>query len=472
MNVPILEKPMKGTEGDAGEATVRRSRPFLTILDSDLPKTGQKKRTTFKEKKPFERASWRALWSNSKLTRSTSPIHPFSLLRKEGRRLRSYTNEGTAFIAKRSGKGISSLAKAIPKLPALLGVWISKTGGKLAGIARKPPDLGGWFTGLKERLNQAKMPRAKAIKLAALGFAGLLTISVGANALVSARKFPLASSDLLLPDEDSVQASLLSYIDPEDDNAEEIHGASLPPIPVSVKISIYTVRSGDNLDRIAKRFGLRQDTIISANNLQRASSVHAGLSIKIPNMNGVSYKVRKGDSLQSIAKAYGADITRIADANDLSSGYLLSGQSLFIPNARLTSASLKNFYGEQFIWPARGTISSPFGFRENPFTGLRTFHSALDIVVNKGTKVKAVSDGSVADTGYNSIFGNYIILKHSSGFQSMYAHLSSILIHEGSKVTQGSIIGLSGNTGQSTGPHLHFSIFKNGQALDPRKYVK
>jgi len=182
--------------------------------------------------------------------------------------------------------------------------------------------------------------------------------------------------------------------------------------------------------------------------------------------------VRKGESLQSVAKAFGVEVTGIVDANDLASGSLSSGQNLFIPNAKLSSASLKDFYGERFMWPARGGISSPFGYRSNPFTGLKTFHSAIDIAVNSGTRVKAAGDGTVADTGYNSVFGNYIILKHSSGYQSLYGHLSSILVHEGAKVTQGGVIALSGNTGQSTGPHLHFSIFKNGQALDPRKFVK
>jgi len=70
------------------------------------------------------------------------------------------------------------------------------------------------------------------------------------------------------------------------------------------------------------------------------------------------------------------------------------------------------------------------------------------------------------------VFGNYIILKHDSGYQSLYAHLSKITVKEGSYISKGSVIGLSGNTGQSTGPHLHFSLFKNGQALDPLKYLK
>lgn len=445
---------MKGNEGDMQEATVRRSRPFLTILEAESPQ---------KARKPPEHRPPTA-------GRRHVVRHPLSSIKKEERRVHSSISEGAEQVSKRSGHVISSIGKSLIGLPALVGSLLTRTGKGLSEASRLP-SLRGRLTGLWERLIHIKIPPRKVLAFAVLGFAGLLTISVGANAIIAARKFPISSSDLLLPDEDSVQASLLSYLAPDDD-ADELPPGSLPPIPISVKMSTYTVKNGESLDKVAKRFGLRQDTIISANNLQRASSVRPGVSLRIPNINGVSYKVHKGEKLQNIAKAFGVEVTRIVDANDLASGNLVNGQSLFIPNAQLSSASLKDFYGERFIWPVRGIISSPFGYRENPFTNLRTFHSALDIAINKGTKVKATGDGTVADTGYNSVFGNYIILKHTSGFQSLYGHLSQVLVHDGSRISQGSVIGLSGNTGQSTGPHLHFSIFKNGQAIDPRKYVK
>jgi len=93
-------------------------------------------------------------------------------------------------------------------------------------------------------------------------------------------------------------------------------------------------------------------------------------------------------------------------------------------------------------------------------------------VVNRGTPVKSTREGRVADTGYNAVFGNYVIIQHTDGYQSLYAHLDTILVRKGATVDQGTIVGRSGNTGQSTGPHLHFSIFRNGKAVDPRTYVK
>ena len=342
-----------------------------------------------------------------------------------------------------------------------------KTPGQRAGLAIAE--------GAKALIGHIRAFRPRSLhapRLVLSALIAVLALTAAAAAIIDARRFPIGASSLLLPDEDSAQAALMAYLEPDDLDSEKPAAGALPPLPVLVSIKPYTVRSSDTIDKIAKRFGLRQDTIISANNLSSAASIRAGLQLRIPNMNGVSHKVRRGENLSSVAKTYGIDITQIVDANDLASGTLNAGQNLFIPNARLSSASMRNFYGEQFVWPARGGISSPFGYRSNPFSGLRTYHAAIDIVVSLGTKVKATCDGKVADTGYNSVFGNYVILKHANGYQSLYAHLSQILVREGTSVAQGAIVGLSGNTGQSTGPHLHFSIFKNGQAVDPRKYVK
>ena len=274
-----------------------------------------------------------------------------------------------------------------------------------------------------------------------------------------------------LPDENSAQEALMAMLEPEPSSPPTDESA-LPPIPSLLAEKTYTIRRGDTLQTIASRFGVREDTIISANNLSSKSQIQVGKTLKIPNMNGVYHTVKKNESLSSISRTYGVDMTRIADANNMSSATIRIGERIFIPNAKLNASVLRNFYGETFIWPVRGQISSPFGYRTNPFSGQRTFHAAIDIVVNRGTVVKATREGKVADTGYNAVFGNYVIIRHADGYQSLYAHLDSILAKKGTSVNQGETIGRSGNTGQSTGPHLHFAIFRNGQAVDPRQYVK
>ena len=484
-------------EGDGSSSAQFRSKPFLTILDGNPTAKGRNNRSYHRSSKQKTGKTSRS--TSLHATHSSSP-RPATLIRKSGTKLQSYAVEGAHNFASTIRKGIVAASKALSNLQSkkdekAISFAARESAPREEVSAVQPIEARATAETTETRNINKKVNRmlvslkteAKivATKVAAFRPASIrapriilsiliaaIAISAGAAAIISAKNFPVAPDSLLLPDEDSAQAALMAYLEPDSADKENLPSGSLPPIPVSVAIQSYTVKSGDSLDRIAKRFGLRQDTIISANNLQSAGSIHSGLKLRIPNMDGISHKVRKGENLSTLARTYAIDMTRIVDANDLASGTISAGQSLFIPNARLSSASLRDFYGERFIWPARGGISSPFGYRENPFSGLRTYHSAIDIVVSWGTKVKATCDGKVADTGYNSVFGNYIILKHANGYQSLYAHLSTVSVKEGASVSQGAIIGNSGNTGQSTGPHLHFSIFKNGQALDPRKYVK
>jgi len=446
-----------------------RPKPFLTILDE---KTATKNRNHHApHRSALREPSASRERDAARPARASLTFNPVSLIRKSRTKIQAYADEGVHTIAAGFKGGFISAAKGLSGIPKA----ISKgTRSAISMRAAARPRRIDEEASIKPRaIDPGPVQVAvRAPRLVLLAIIAVAAFSAGTAAIIGATSFPVAPGSLLLPDEDSVQAALMAYLEPDSSAKEDLPSGTLPPIPVSVSIRSYSVKSGDTLEKIAKRFGLRQDTIISSNNLQSASSIHSGVQLRIPNMDGVSHTVRSGESLSSLAKTYAIDITRIVDANDLASGTISKGQSLFIPNARLSSASLRNFYGERFLWPARGHISSPFGYRANPFTGLRTYHSAIDIVVSLGTKVKATSDGRVADTGYNSVFGNYIILKHANGYQSLYAHLSSIMVKEGASVTQGAVIGLSGNTGQSTGPHLHFSIFKNGQALDPTKYVK
>jgi len=316
------------------------------------------------------------------------------------------------------------------------------------------------------------LPPPRLALLAAAILAAALALALGMTALLRGPAFPLPHGGLL-PAEDSVQNLLLDYASPElagaDASADQ---EPLPKAPVTLSLSTYTVRKGESLAAIARRFGLYVDTIISANGLTGGSSVKPGTELRIPNINGLIYRARKGDSLSALARRFKTDTTRIVDANDLRSWDLLSGQSLFIPGARLPEAAVKQALGQRVAWPLRGPLSSFFGYRADPFTGVRRFHAGIDIVTNTGTPVMAAMDGSVSDTGYNANYGNYVILSHAQGYQSLYGHLSAASVVSGSKVTQGSMIGVSGNTGYSTGPHLHFGLFRNGLPLNPLKYLK
>ncbi len=118
-----------------------------------------------------------------------------------------------------------------------------------------------------------------------------------------------------------------------------------------------------------------------------------------------------------------------------------------------------------WIWPVNGTITSPFGYRWG------RMHEGIDISVPEGTPVRAAKPGSVILAAYTGGYGNYTCVDHGGGLSSCYAHQSSFAVSPGDQVAQGDVIGYSGNTGSSTGPHLHFEIRVNGTAVDPLGYL-
>lgn len=123
------------------------------------------------------------------------------------------------------------------------------------------------------------------------------------------------------------------------------------------------------------------------------------------------------------------------------------------------------------IWPVRGRISSSYGSRYHPILKKRKYHNGLDIAVPTGTAVKAADGGVVLVSGWRGGYGNYIAIDHGNGVSSAYGHNSALLVKVGDKVVRGQVIARSGNTGLSTGPHVHFEIRINGQPSNPMPYL-
>jgi murein DD-endopeptidase MepM/ murein hydrolase activator NlpD len=354
--------------------------------------------------------------------------------------------------------------------PSKLGASIALLAARFRGEARL--GLRQSFRSFQKKA--AGLSRPKLAIGALAGITAVAALSFGIAALIRGPSFPMPTEALLSAD-DGVQDLLLEYVSPElaDGSADSSKDAtSLPPAPVTLEMTTYTIRPKDSLASIAKRFGLNIDTLISANGISSSSSVRSGTQLRIPNINGLIYKVKSGDSLAGIAKRFKVDTTKIVDSNDLGTSRLVIGQSLIIPGAKLPQAAVTQALGQRVAWPARGPLSSYFGYRPDPFTGVRRFHAGIDIAVDAGTPVRSAMAGRVSDVGYNANYGNYIIIDHADGFQTLYGHLSSASTVVGSPVEQGAVIGLSGNTGYSTGAHLHFGLFKRSLALNPLKYLK
>jgi murein DD-endopeptidase MepM/ murein hydrolase activator NlpD len=128
---------------------------------------------------------------------------------------------------------------------------------------------------------------------------------------------------------------------------------------------------------------------------------------------------------------------------------------------------------KRLIWPTDSRrVTSPFGMRKHPVTGVQSFHNGIDIGAPHGAPIYAAADGTIERTFYNAQGGNSIILKHNDGMKTGYAHLSAFKVTTGQNVKRGDVIGLIGNTGVSTGAHLHFTVRnKDGQFVDPEKVL-
>ena len=234
----------------------------------------------------------------------------------------------------------------------------------------------------------------------------------------------------------------------------------------------YRVKKGDMVGTIAEKFGVTQDTIISVNNIRQSRLIQIGQDLKIPSIPGILYTVKKdGEDINDIAERFEIAPEECAKVNnlDLQLASLKAGDQLFLPNAELDWVTRQEINGDLFKRPLKGGyyFSSYYGWRASPFTGKRTFHGGIDMAARKGTAVYPALDGTVLETGYNSTYGNYIYIKHHSGYKTLYAHLSAINTKKGRFVYTNTKIGEVGSTGLSTGPHLHFSIYKNNVSINP-----
>ncbi len=123
------------------------------------------------------------------------------------------------------------------------------------------------------------------------------------------------------------------------------------------------------------------------------------------------------------------------------------------------------------IWPVKGFFTDHYGYRKDPFTGLRDFHSGIDISAKRGTPIFAPADGIISKVGKNKGLGNMVVISHLNNMQTRYGHMQDILVKKGQSVKRGDVIGTVGNTGRSTGPHLHFEVLAQNKTVDPSDYI-
>ncbi|GFR37093.1 hypothetical protein PRECH8_03890 [Insulibacter thermoxylanivorax] len=206
------------------------------------------------------------------------------------------------------------------------------------------------------------------------------------------------------------------------------------------------------------------------------------LEEEIRAVTGIDYPDAEGEdrSVQAAGGTFHAvkedEILTLADAAAQSLSTL--SQSLTFMQERLDQLLAKLSYLEYLssitpsIWPAEGgRITSRYGYRLDPLTRRSAFHSGVDIDGKLRDDIYAAAAGKVAETGFTNSLGNYIIIDHSRGLQTLYAHLHEILVDPGDQVDKGELIGLMGSTGRSTGTHLHYEVHVNGKPVNPQSYL-
>jgi murein DD-endopeptidase MepM/ murein hydrolase activator NlpD len=256
------------------------------------------------------------------------------------------------------------------------------------------------------------------------------------------------------------------------DGTSEDFSMDAPPPDQGLFYVVYRVVKGDTISEVAARYGVTTDSIVTFNGITNARTLSIGKYLKIPTLNGILYSTAAGDTATALAASYGVSGDRIKELNGIGDEPLSAGKPVFLPDARMSSWALREISGDLFSWPIRGWITSWYGWRDDPFSGARSFHTGVDIGARRGASVRAAMEGVVSATGYSTVSGNYVVIRHHSGYTSLYAHLDRIDVKPGRSVSQATVIGAVGSTGYSTGPHLHFTVSKNGRTMNPMTVLR
>ena len=208
-------------------------------------------------------------------------------------------------------------------------------------------------------------------------------------------------------------------------------------------------------------FGVSKNTIVWANDIG-SGSIKEGQTLVILPVTGVRHTVKKGETLASITKKYGGDIDEVKSFNSIT-GALAVGDVVIVPDGDMGSYSYTA--PKKKGSSSKSSVVANSGYYIRPTTGIRTQgvhgYNAIDIGTPVGTPVVASASGQIIvskDYGWNGGYGNYIVIQHPNGTQTLYGHNSQNIVYVGQNVVQGQVVGYSGNTGKSTGPHLHFEI--------------
>jgi LysM repeat protein len=273
----------------------------------------------------------------------------------------------------------------------------------------------------------------------------LLSASLNTNPSVSHR------ADISISEDGAISA----------DNGPAGNRVDVAPIAPQDQISVYVVHEGDTLAEIAKTFGVSKETIVWANDL-KGNAVKPGQMLTILPISGVIHTVKKGETLSSIASKYKIDADEIIGFNDLSENpVLLIGDEIVVPNGKIQITPTPKSSA-----PKASNAPVYAGYYKAPLASYRRSqglhgNNSVDLAAPAGSPIYASAAGSVVISkqgSWNGGYGNYVVISHGNGTQTLYAHNSRNAVSVGDQVEQGQVIGYVGTTGRVTGPHVHFEV--------------
>jgi murein DD-endopeptidase MepM/ murein hydrolase activator NlpD len=199
-------------------------------------------------------------------------------------------------------------------------------------------------------------------------------------------------------------------------------------------------------------------------NLEKSQETASFMGMGGPSPSDVREKLKAEKDEKGLAHQLRTDIERLESE-------ATSQEESLSELVKLLQSKKEMLVHTPSIWPVHGWVTSGFGFRTNPFTGLNQMHEGLDISNRIGTPVTATADGIVSDTGKDFSHGNVVVISHGFGMTSRYFHLNKVFVRAGQKVKRGDKIAEVGTTGRSTGPHLHYEVRVNGIPVNPVRYI-
>jgi len=226
----------------------------------------------------------------------------------------------------------------------------------------------------------------------------------------------------------------------------------------------YKVKPGDTLKSIAKKYHVKPESISGSSRLNEFQEISVGQTLSIPSQDGFYYIVKKNERLANILQAHKVGLDKFMTENEHVNIDLLDlGEEIFLPGAKPIR------HAEGWLIPvASRVITSGYGWRSWPRSA---FHKGLDLKAFY-VPLRASKSGTVTFSGWLGGYGNAIIVQHDDTYKTMYAHLSRRHVAVGQHVKRGQILGRTGDTGYSFGPHLHFEVSKNGENVNPAKFLK